>query len=198
VAEFVQELRRDRAWLPVYVAGISWGGKLAVALPYRRPGLIDGMVLLCPGLRPKVAPPFARRMRIALASRLRPTRFFPVPLNEPELFTASAEWQKYIDEDRHAVRDATARFLFNSFGLDIYLRRAARRVGVPVLTLLAGQDRIIDNAATRAFVASFPSRDNRVIDYPEAHHTLEFEPEGHPFVGDVLRWLERQGAKAPR
>jgi alpha-beta hydrolase superfamily lysophospholipase len=130
-------------------------------------------------------------MRIALASRLRPGKFFPVPLNEPELFTASPQWQKYIDEDRYAVREATARFLFNSFGLDVYLRRAARRVTVPVLTLLAGQDRIIDNAATRAFVASFPSRDNRVIDYPEAHHTLEFEPEGHPFVEDLLKWMSQ-------
>ena len=24
-----------------------------------------------------------------------------------------------------------------------------------------------------------------MIDYPEAHHTLEFEPDGHPFVGDM-------------
>jgi alpha-beta hydrolase superfamily lysophospholipase len=195
VAEFLLDLRRIRAWLPVYVAGISWGGKLAVGLPYRRPGLLDGIILLCPGLRPKVAPPLARRLRIALASRLRPTRFFPVPLNEPELFTASPDWQKFIAEDRHAVREATARFLFASFGLDMYLRRAARRVRVPVLTLLASQDRIIDNAATRTFIASFPSRDNRVLDYPNSHHTLEFEPEDHPFVTDILRWLERQTAR---
>jgi len=191
VAEFLKQLRADRGWLPAYIAGISWGGKLAVGLMYRRPGLADGLVLLAPGLRPKVAPPLPQRVRIALARVLRPGRTFPVPLNEPDLFTGSPDWQKFIAEDRFAVTEATARFLFASFGLDVYLRRAARRVNVPTLLLLAGQDRIIDNAATRAFVASFPSRDNRVIDYPEAHHTLEFEPDGHPWVQDVVRWVER-------
>ena len=187
VAEFLRPLSKPR-----FLVGISWGGKLAIGLQYRRPGLVDGVILLCPGLRPKVAPPFAQRLRIALARLLRPWRFFPIPLNEPDLFTASSDWQKYVADDRFAVTEATARFLFASFGLDLYLRRAARRMRVPSLLMLAGQDRIIEKAQTRHFVASFPSRDNRVIDYPEAHHTLEFEPDGHPFVQDLVNWIERR------
>lgn len=193
VAEFTRSLRAERVWLPLFVCGISWGGKLAAALPYRRPGLLDGLVLLCPGLVPKVAPPFLRRMRIALAKFLRPDRLFSIPLNEPELFTASPEWQKFIDADPHGLRVATARFLFNSFALDIYLRRASRRVAVPALLALAEHDRIIDNAGTRAFVGRFAGA-REVVEYPGAHHTLEFEPPDHPWVGDVLAWLARQGA----
>jgi alpha-beta hydrolase superfamily lysophospholipase len=191
VSEFVQWLRAERGYLPVFACGISWGGKLAVGLPYRKPGLVDGLVLLCPGLAPKVAPPFLRRMRIALARVLRPDRLFPIPLNEPELFTASGQWQQFIDADPYGVRLATARFLFSSFSLDIYLRRAARRVTVPTLLALAEHGRIIDNAATRAFVARFPGA-REVIEYPGAHHTLEFEPPDHPWFGDVVNWLERQ------
>lgn len=188
VAEFVQAMRAKRAWLPVFVCGISWGGKLAVGLPYRKPGLVDGLVLLCPGLVPKVAPPLARRLRIALASRLRPDNLFPVPLNEPELFTASAEWQKFIDADPLGLRLATSRFLFNSFALDIYLKRAAKRVTVPTLLALAEHDRIIDNARTRLFVSRCPG-EMTVTEYAGAHHTLEFEPECHPWTGDVMRWM---------
>jgi alpha-beta hydrolase superfamily lysophospholipase len=188
-AEFVQDLRAERGWLPVFVCGISWGGKLAVGLPYRRPGLVDGLVLLCPGLVPKVAPPFPRRVRIALAKVLRPERLFPVPLNEPDLFTASPDWQKFIDTDPLGLRLATARFLFNSFGLDIYLKRAAKRVTVPTLLTLAEHDRIIDNSLTRSFVTRIPG-EVTVTEYAGAHHTLEFEPPDHPWVGDVLRWLE--------
>lgn len=189
IAEFVTEERRKCGWLPTVLAGISWGGKLAVGLPYRKPGLVDGLVLLCPGLVPKVAPPFAGRARIAVARVFRPEKFFPVPLNEPDLFTADPGWQRYVAADRHGLREATARFLFGSFSLDLYLRRAAKRVTVPTLLLLAGQDRVIDNAGTRRFALGFPARDNRVIDYPDAHHTLEFEGDGHPFVGDMVRWL---------
>ncbi|MBX9582123.1 MAG: lysophospholipase [Gemmataceae bacterium] len=190
-AEFVQHLRADRASLPVVLGGISWGGKLAVGLPYRRPGLVDGLVLLCPGLVPKVAPPFARRARIAVARVFRPGKFFPIPLNEPELFTGSPNWRAYIDREPHGLREATARFLFGSFALDIYLRRASKRVAVPTLLVLGGRDRIIDNAQTRLFAGRFGTPAT-ILDYPEAHHTLEFEGDDHPWVGDVIRWIGRR------
>jgi len=192
VAEFLVQLRSERAWLPVFVGGISWGGKLAVGLAARRPGLLRGMMLIGPGLKPKVAPPLLQRVRIALARGLRPTKLFPIPLNEPELFTASPEGQKFIDADRFGLRHATARFLFSSFAFDVYLRRVAQRITMPSLLLLAGRDRIIDNVATRRFVASFAARDNRVIDYADSHHTFEFEGPDHPFVADIVKWVERR------
>ena len=189
VAEFTQQLR---GWLPVYVAGISWGGKLAVGLAKRKPGLVNGLILMCPGLKPKVSPAVSQRLRILVASLLRPTKFFPIPLNEPELFTASPHWQQFIAANRNDLHEATARFLFNSAAFDLYLKRAARCVTAPTLTLLAGRDQIIDNALTRRFLASFPSRDNRVIDYPDAEHTLEFEGDSHPFIADIVTWIDRR------
>lgn len=191
VAEFIQALRGEGGWLPVVLGGISWGGKLAVGLPYRRPGLVDGLVLLCPGLVPKVTPPFAQRMRIAVARVFRPWKFFPIPLNEPDLFTSSPDWQRYVDEEPQGLRLATSRFLFSSFSLDIYLRRAARRVKTPTLLVLGEHDRIISNRQTRQFAARFDTATS-IIDYPGAHHTLEFEPEGHPWVDDVTKWVENR------
>ncbi|MCS6864302.1 MAG: alpha/beta fold hydrolase [Gemmataceae bacterium] len=191
IAEFIQQRRAERGWLPMFVGGISWGGKLAVGLPYRRPNLVDGLILLCPGLVPRIAPPWGRRMRIALARVLRPWKFFPIPLNEPELFTASDVWQRYIADDVRGLREATARFLFSSFALDIYLQRAARRVTVPTLLLLAEEDRIIDNSQTAAFVQRFPGPVH-ICTYPNAHHTLEFEDAQHPWLADTLNWLESQ------
>lgn len=191
VAEFLLHLRREQAYLPTFLAGISWGGKLAVGVQYRKPGLVDGVILVAPGLKALIKPPAKLRFRIPLLALLRPTRTFPISLNEPDLFTADVGWQKFIDTDRFGLREATARFLFSSFALDVYLRRAVKRVRVPSLLLLAGHDRVIDNAKTRKAVLGFPSKFNCVIDYPDAHHTLEFEPDGHPFVADVLNWIGR-------
>jgi alpha-beta hydrolase superfamily lysophospholipase len=191
VAEYVQHLRAEKASLPIVLAGISWGGKLVVGLPYRRPGLVDGVVLLCPGLVPKVTPPLPSRARIAVARVFRPWKLFPIPLNEPELFTADPEWRAYIDREPHGLRAATARFLFSSFSLDIYLRRAAKRVSVPTLLVLGGDDRIIDNAQTRLYAGRF-GKPVEILDYPHAHHTLEFEPDGHSWVRDVTNWFDRR------
>lgn len=195
VAEFLLDLRRTRAGLPVILGGISWGGKLAVGLAYRRPGLAAGLVLVAPGLKPIVKPPFALRVRLPVVRVLRPSRQFPIPLNEPDLFTADPDWQKFVETDRFGLRTATARFLFSSFSLDVYLKRAAKRVTTPTLLLLAGRDRVIDNAKTRAFVAKFATPPD-VIEYPDAHHTLEFEPPAHPFVADVTRWATALAERA--
>ena len=189
VAEYVLAERTRRPWLPTVLGGISWGGKLAVGLPYRWPGLVHGLVLVCPGLKPLVGPPPAQRGRILLARVLRPTKLFPVPLNDPDLFTADPAGQRFIESDRFGLRLATARFLYETFALDVYLRRAVRRVSLPTLLLLAGTDRVVSNPKTRKFVGRMPGRDVRVIDYPGAGHTLEFEPPAHPWADDVLRWL---------
>jgi alpha-beta hydrolase superfamily lysophospholipase len=190
LVEFIDRLRADSS-LPHFLAGISWGAKLALALERWQPGQVDGLAFLCPGFFPRVRPPRAQRWRI-FWSRLRtPERLFPIPLDNPELFTATPQWQRFIADDALSLRRATARLLFESVRLDHYLKGAPRRVQVPVLLLLAGRDRIIDNQATRRFVERFAAPDRHIIEYPDAHHTLEFEPDPEPFVRDLLNWLER-------
>jgi alpha-beta hydrolase superfamily lysophospholipase len=176
---------------PVFLVGISWGAKLAVALTRRHPGLIDGLILVAPGFSPRVSPALRERLSIVLARIVNPRRLFPVPLNEPELFTATPRWLEFLRHDPLAIRHATARFFIESVRLDWYLRFAVGHITLPILTLLAEKDRIIDNARTRAFIDRFPSRDKQIIEYPGAHHTLEFAPDPEPFIRDIVAWLDR-------
>jgi alpha-beta hydrolase superfamily lysophospholipase len=191
VAELLDRLKKTEAPRPTFLVGISWGGKTAVALQRRRPGMVDGIALLCPGFFPRVRPAWRERLAIARARLTAPARLFPIPLDDPELFTQTPRWLDFLRSDPLALHRATARFLVSSVWMDGYLRRAPRHVRAPVLLLLAGQDRIIDNARTRAFVGRF-SGAKEVIEYPEAHHTLEFEPDPDRFIGDLIAWLDRR------
>ena len=182
----------SREALPTYVAGISWGGKVAIALERRHPGLTHGLMLLCPGIFARIGVGLGQKLRIAWSRWFRPRKLFPIPLNDPELFTATPKWLDFLRGDALALHRATARFLFESARLDRYLRRAARYVHVPVLLLLAGRDRIINNEKTRAYVERFATPSKEIIEYPDAHHTLEFEPEPDSFIRDMIAWLERQ------
>ncbi len=195
IAEFLRSLPSDN--IPRFLAAISWGGRLGVALQYRHPGLVDGLALLSPGIVPKIRPSFLGRMRITIARVLCPSRLFPIPLNDPALFTSSVEWQHFIENDQHGLRLGTSRMLFGNFALGIYLRRARKLLTLPVLLLLAEHDDIINNAKVRTYIEESPSTDKQIIEYRGAHHTLEFEPEGHPFVGDLLRWLNRHSIPNP-
>jgi alpha-beta hydrolase superfamily lysophospholipase len=121
-----------------------------------------------------------------------PTKLFPVPLNEPNMFTASPEWQCFIESDRHGLRFATGRFLYSSFSFDIYLKRAIKRCTPPTLLMLASEDRVIDNAMTKLTFEQFGAEDRKVIEYAGAHHTLEFESRKHPFVVDFTEWINEK------
>ena len=197
IAEYLTKLPRSVprghtvAQVPVFLAGISWGGKLAVALERRHPGLVNGLMLLCPGFYPRVYPSIGQRVRIVFARLFRPRKLFPIPLNDPELFTASPRWQQFLRDDTLRLHQATARLLIESARLDGYLRFVPKYVHVPVLMLLAENDRIIHNAKTRAFVERFATPDKQVIEYAAAHHTLEFEPNPDLFVGDMKTWLDK-------
>jgi alpha-beta hydrolase superfamily lysophospholipase len=192
IAEFLSHLRQQGPG-KTFLLAVSWGGKLATALQRRHPGLADGLALLCPGFFPRVHHTLGEKLRILWARLIAPRRLFPIPLNDPELFTANPRWQQFLRDDPLALHRATARFFVESVRLDGYLRFVPKRVRVPVLLLLAGRDRIIVNDRTRAYVAKFASPDKQVIEYPDAHHTLEFEPDPGPFLADLEGWLLRQG-----
>jgi alpha-beta hydrolase superfamily lysophospholipase len=190
VAEFLAARRAERPGRRTVLLAISWGGKPAAALQRRRPGLVDALGLLCPGFCPAVGLSRGQRLAVVVSRLVAPRRLFDVPLSDPELFTANPDKIRFIRDDPLALRRATARLLLESARLDGYLRWFPPRLTVPVLLMLAGRDRIIDNARTRAFVNRLAPGGVEVIEYPDAHHTLEFEP-GMPFVADLLAWLGR-------
>ena len=171
---------------------VSWGGKLALALQRWHGGLVDGLLLLCPGFFPQASLPLKNQLSILSARLFSPGRLFPIPLNDPELFTASPRWREFIRADPLALHQATARFFMASVLLDRYLRKAPNHVGVPTLLMLAGQDRIIRNDKTQRFFHKFATVDKNVITYGPAHHTLEFEPDPDRFLAEIVRWLDRR------
>lgn len=190
----LDEFIRAYCEAPPFLLSISWGGKLAVAFEHLHPGKTAGHVLVAPGFCPRVHPPFGTRLGIGLARLVLPWKRFWIPLDDADLFTKTPEKQEFIRADPLALRQATARFLVESRRLDWLMRTAHASVRVPVLLLLAGHDLIIDNKRTREYVDLFPTYDARVIEYPSASHTLEFEPDPQPIFRDVERWLEMHRA----
>jgi acylglycerol lipase len=191
LAERLQLLRMIEPTLPLALAGISWGGKLAVVTAAAHPEFVDALALICPGLEPRVGVSMAERLRIAWAYLTRPRKNFPIPLGDPELFTASPAGRAFIAADHLGLRAGTAGLLAVSTFLDLRLKMSRRRVRQPTLLMLAGQDRIVDNTRTLATFDGFASLSKTVITYPEAHHTLEFEPDPGRYARDLIAWLDR-------
>ena len=169
---------------------VSWGGKLAAALAAMHDGRYSGLAMLCPGICPKRGLSLATKLSIAVAlARKNEFQKFAIPLADPNLFTATPRWLEFLQGDELSLREATARFLFESRRLDEFLAEAHRWVNVPVLLALAGRDRVIDNFATGQYLMKMASHDRTVLYYEKAHHTLEFEPDPSPVFEDLADWL---------
>lgn len=192
IAERLATIRGRDGSGPIALAGISWGGKLAVITAADHPEHVDALALIAPGLRPRVGVTPLERLRIALAYFVNRRKRFPIPLSDPALFTASPEGQAFIASDPFGLREATAGLLAASTFIDRMLRSRLRLIRQPSLLMLAGHDRIVDNDATQADFEKFSGKDREVILYPEAHHTLEFEPDPSRYALDLVGWLNQR------
>ena len=195
VVQVLAEIRRQRDQvdprIPVVLLAVSWGGKLAVITAARRPEMVDALALLYPGLCSRVRPTAVQRARLWLARKLDiRNKRIEIPLNDPALFTAEPRWQEFIRRDPLALRDVTSGFLLAHQDLTRESLAAATSIDCPTLLMLAGRDRIIDNAATKDWSRRFGTGKLTLHEYSDAQHTLEFEPHPELFVADLLAWLE--------
>jgi alpha-beta hydrolase superfamily lysophospholipase len=196
IVEWLQSLRQEDRSLLITLAGISWGGKLAVIIASRHPELVDGLALICPGLLPRVGVSRREKFQIAWAMLTNRSKMFPIPLSDPTLFTANTEAQAFIASDPHSLRQGTAGLMAASFFIDRMVRRAPASLKQPALLMLAGHDQIVDNARTLDYFNKLAATDRRVIEYPDGHHTLEFERDPTAYARDLIGWIASQVQRA--
>lgn len=182
---------------PTVACGISWGGKLAAAVARREAGLLRGVVLICPGLYSPYEPGLLQRLVLGLPAPARLLRRrVPIPLRRPRLFTDSPYWQDFISRDPLTLRAVTWRFAREDRQLTCYARQAAPFLKTPLLMVLAGRDRIVDNRRTREFFFGTTTAQRTLLEYPHAAHTLEFEPDPQPYFDDLVEWIRLTASRS--
>lgn len=172
------------------LVGVSWGAKVAIDWALHNPKRAAAVLLIGPGLFPSVGLPLATRARVAGAAGLSPRSQFPIPLDDPALFTDSPAGQQFIADDPLKLTTATARFLWHSTLLDFRLRRlAAGALRTPLTVVLAGRDRIIDNTPTEAWARRIAGRGCAIRRLESEMHTPEFSESPQPFTAVLQDWL---------
>ncbi|MCA9114418.1 MAG: alpha/beta fold hydrolase [Planctomycetaceae bacterium] len=179
--------------LPVFLLGLSWGGRLAAAVAAAAPGLMDGLILLYPGIVAHVGP-----SPVQVAALEQFCRFglgglkFRIPLDDPQLFTDDPAAQEFIRTDPLALHKAPASLLLAGVQLERRVQHSRFVLNVPTIQLLAGGDRLIDTPATRTIIERAAGPRCTTFVYPKAAHTLEFDSNREQIFGDLVGWLNRQ------
>ncbi|GAB5443590.1 MAG: alpha/beta hydrolase [Fuerstiella sp.] len=174
---------------PVTLMGLSWGGKIAAAFAARKLRPLHRLVLLYPGLCPRIRPNAWQRCLLWFA-RTHDLRHksVPIPLSDPTLFTDNVDAQQMIRTDPLALHHVTSGFINAGLELDRILRTSPGTLP-KTFVALAGKDRIIDNAATKELLRQLTFESLHLTEYPDARHTLEFEPNRNQIFEELIEWL---------
>ena len=170
----------------IYLIGLSWGGKYAMAYDVRHPHEVDGLVLITPGIKPEVDLSPREKAAVFTDGIFAQKRQHRIPIR-PEMFTTTPRFLDYITNDPLRLHTVSAAFLMQSRRMDKLLDRQGDESRAPVLLFLAGHDRIIDNDETRRF---FAQRQNlKIIEYPDQTHSIQLDAPDR-LTRDIIAWVE--------
>ena len=109
------------------LAASSWAAKLAVVYAARRPTPLSGLLLLGPGLFPRVNLSPWRWIVVVAGHPVRPMARLPIPLT-PELYTTNPAYREFVRADPLRLLEATTQFFWETARLDRRRRTAGARL----------------------------------------------------------------------
>ena len=139
VEQLARLVTSDHPGAPVFLAASSWAAKLGIVYAAQRPTPLSGLLLLGPGLFPRVNLSPWRLIFVVAGHLLRPMARLPIPLT-PELYTANPPYRDFIRADPLRLLEATTRFFWETARLDRRRRTATARLELPVLLLQGEND----------------------------------------------------------
>jgi acylglycerol lipase len=182
----LERARTENPGKPIFVAGSCWGAKVVLQLAICHPREADGLILISPALRMRVALSFFVTLSVAASWVLSPRREYSIPINDEQMFTRIADHLDFIRKDPLRLRTATASFLVETRKLDSQNKRTLKELRIPTLVLLAERDEIVNVPAVEAQLRKVNGIDMRTI--PDTSHSMEFAPSAEKLAHEIVSW----------
>jgi len=178
----------QQAGRPVFLAGHSMGGLIALEYALRHPEGLKGVIALAPALATVSKPLQTAIARIA--SRLAPRLSQTVKLDltavsrDPEVVRANEN-----DPLRHTL--GSARWGAEFFDAIAWCQANAASLRLPLLLLYGDADRLTPPAGSRRFFEAVTFPDKERHEYPGAYHLIFDDINRAEVLADLAGWLER-------
>ncbi len=185
VAKLSQDgVARDR----LFVLGHSHGALVAATWGLTRGRHVTGFVFSSPFFKLAFPPPILKLLAAKTVGRLVP--WLPVDAGfAMSDLTSDEELQRWTERDPLYGRKTTPAWYEAATGAQRELLRRAPEFRTPFLVLAAGDDRIANPAAARAFVEAAGSADKRIVVYDGFRHEIFTEVRRSEPIGEAVAWL---------
>jgi alpha-beta hydrolase superfamily lysophospholipase len=193
VVLLAREIAERHPGSPLHGIGISLGGAVLLAASILHPRVFRSHVLLSPGLVSGVRLGIHRRLRLAGQAIMRPMTLHDLPFSLADL-CHRLDWQEEAGKDPLRTQQISARFAFEIFRMQRFVRANSRRLHLPILALLAGKDTIINNFAVVALLSRSSSPCVRIETFEDVPHNLLVSLPREAILERLTPWLRSGGA----
>lgn len=189
--------------LPLFLSGVSMGGLIALGTAMAYPERLQGVIAMSPVFMDRYLP---LGMKVEMIGRVaadavladQGLRAYPTALGLGLKVTSNPDAEALIASDPHRQDEVTLRLYWELLRLTWVLPRHARELKTSLLLLLAGDDRVGWNWASRRFFAAVGQADKQLIEYPDYCHDLTLETHEPAVAEDIAGWIAaRAGDPAP-
>ena len=189
----VDRFRREvqgmvRPDMPMFLVGHSLGGLVALRYLEEYNPPFRGAVLSAPWLATALPIPFWKAGLAQVATRIAPS--LPMRANVPAEYLSHDVGIVEAYSSDPLVHDRITPRMFTeiSSAMGLVFQRADR-IGVPLLFLLPGADRITDTQRTRALARSIQQIPVTVRLFPDSYHELFNEVDRSLVLSELRAWL---------
>ncbi|HWH12209.1 MAG TPA: lysophospholipase [Solirubrobacteraceae bacterium] len=175
---------------PPFLLGHSMGGTIATSYALRWPENLAGLILSSPLLSlPQVKPPL--RVVVGLLTRVAPR--LGLSQVDPSLVSRDPEQVEAYEGDPLVLHGKLpARTVGELVRTTRGFAKQAGELGLPLLIMSAGADRIVAPAGAEMLYAGAGSDDKTLNVYPDLYHEIfnETEPDRTRVIDEMIAWLD--------
>ena len=186
-------IKKENPSAKIFLIGESMGALIAFLFARSRPGLFDGLICISPAFANKIKLSIADYLKIAAALFYKPQKLFRVPFDS-SMCTRDLDYRKKMDADPLERRTASSRLLTAILFAQMRVRFGSSlgSLGLPVLFLVAGEDRMIDHRATNAIFDRLEAKDKTLVEFPGMYHALSIDIGKEAVFEKVLEWVNKR------
>jgi alpha-beta hydrolase superfamily lysophospholipase len=182
-----QMTAQDHANLPLILLGHSMGGLVAARFVSLNIRPVDALVLSSPALGAKLKA--LDKFLLAVLPKIAPNLAVANGLNANMISHDPAVVAAYLADPlvHNRISPRLGKWIMES---GIATRQLASTWHVPTLLMYAGQDKLVDPAASRMFTSLAPKSMLQSTCYEAFYHEIFNEVDSNPVFGELKAWLD--------
>lgn len=185
IRQLALHIRQENPGKKLFIIGESLGALFTTYCCAIYSEFFDGLINISPAFKNNMTFPFMDYLMFIPNLIFNPRKMVNVPFNA-KMITRDQAYGDKVQNDPREIRVASVRVLSNILATIFAVKRAASKLKMPVLFLIAGIDHLVDPRESRKVFDKLPMKDKKMIEYPEMLHALSIELGREKVFADIL------------